>query len=386
MAKEKLKVLMVEDNPNDALIVKKRLQKDNAFDYEITHVASGEDALLNMERTVYNIVLLDYNLPKKGGLEILEEIKRKNIEVPVVMVTGQGDEIVAAQLIKEGALDYLPKRENYEDAVPFMIRKTIAEFRAKSERERLQKEIALRKEELEKINSQLMELDRMKSDFVANVVHELRTPLTIIKGNLDNIDSGFAGDVQPKQKEIMSDVFKVINRLSRLINDLLDLSKIESGKMELNKEDLDIVTLADEVVKSFETLALSKHIAIVKEFPAQALHVNADRDKLTQVFVNLMANAIKFTDKGNVVIRITGMEGEAQVEIQDTGPGIPEDQVDKIFDKFVRVVAEKKEGTGLGLPIAKDIIVLHKGRIRVESESGKGSRFIFVMPRSKNLD
>ena len=381
MAKEKLKILHVEDNPTDALIVGKRLLKDNAFDYEVTHVVSGEDALLSLEKNVYDIVLLDYNLPKKGGLEILEEIKKMNIEVPVVMVTGQGDEIVAAQLIKEGALDYLPKRENYEDAVPFMIRKSIAEFRAKSERERLQKEIALRKEELEKTNAKLMELDRMKSDFVANVVHELRTPLTIIKGNLDNIDKGFAGDVQPKQKEILGDIFRVINRLSRLVNDLLDLSKIESGKMELNKENLDIVELAGDVVKTFETLASSKHIGLVKEFPSGPVMINADRDKVTQVFINLMGNAVKFTDKGNVTVKIADLQGEAQVEIHDTGSGIPSDQADKIFDKFVRVVAEKKEGTGLGLPIAKDIIVLHKGRIRVESESGKGSRFIFIIPK-----
>ena len=381
MAKEKLKVLIVEDNPNDAFIVKKRLQKDSAFDYEITHALSGEEALSILEREAYNIVLLDYNLPKKGGLEILEEIKQKNIEVPVVMVTGQGDEIVAAQLIKEGALDYLPKRENYEDAVPFMIRKTIAEFRSKAERERLQKEIALRKEELERVNAQLMELDRMKSDFVANVAHELRTPLTIIKGNLDNIDKGFAGDVQPKQKEILGDVFKVINRLSRLVSDLLDLSKIESGKMELNKENMDITALACEIVKTFEALAGSKNIGLVKKFPDKAVTVNADKDKLTQVFINLIGNAVKFTDKGKVTVRIIDMQGEVEVEIQDTGPGIPRDQADKVFDKFVRVIAEKKEGTGLGLPIAKDIVVLHKGRIRVESESGKGSRFIFIIPK-----
>lgn len=381
MAKEKLRVLMVEDNPTDGLVVKKRLQKDHAFDYDVTHVVSGEDALASLEKNSYDIVLLDYNLPKMGGMEILEAIKRKNIEVPVVMVTGQGDEIVAAQLIKEGALDYLPKRENYEDAVPFMIRKTIAEFKSKLERVRLQKEIALRKEELEQINGQLKELDRMKSDFVANVVHELRTPLTIIKGNLDNIDKGFAGEVHPKQKEILGDVFRVINRLARLVNDLLDLSKIESGKMELNKESLDIAALAGEIVKTFETLASAKNVSLVKEFPGNALNVNADKDKLTQVFINLMANAIKFTDKGSVTIRIIDMQGEVEVEIQDTGPGIPQDQADKIFDKFVRVVAEKKEGTGLGLPIAKDIVVLHKGRMRVESEVGKGSKFIFILPK-----
>ena len=381
MAKEKLKVLMVEDNPADGLVVKKRLQKDNAFDYEVTHVVSGEEALISLEKNSYDIVLLDYNLPKMGGMEILAVIKRKNIEVPVVMVTGQGDEIVAAQLIKEGALDYLPKRGNYKDAVPFMIRKTIAEFKSKLERVRLQEEITLRKEELEQINGQLKELDRMKSDFVANVVHELRTPLTIIKGNLDNIDKGFAGEVHPKQKEILGDVFRVINRLARLVNDLLDLSKIESGKMELNKESLDIVALAGEIVKTFETLASAKNVSLVKEFPGNALNVNADKDKLTQVFINLMGNAIKFTDNGSVTIRIIDMQGEVEVEIQDTGLGIPQDQADKIFDKFVRVVAEKKEGTGLGLPIAKDIVVLHKGRMRIESEVGKGSKFIFILPK-----
>jgi len=381
MSKEKLKVLIVEDNPTDALIVKKKLQRDDRFDYEVSHVVSGEEALLSLEKDSYHMVLLDYNLPKKGGLEILKDIKSKNIDVPVIMITGQGDEMVAAQLIREGALDYLPKRENYEDAVPFMIRKGIVEFRAKQERERLQREIALKKDELEKTNNQLKELDRMKSDFVANVVHELRTPLAIIKGNLDNIDQGFAGDVQPKQKEILSDIFRVINRLSRLVNDLLDLSKIESGKMELNKEDLDIIELARETMKGFEKLASSKGISIVEDFPKNPVIIHADRDKLTQVFVNLAGNSMKFTDKGTVAIKIIELQDEIQIEIQDTGSGIPKDQIEKIFDKFTRVTAEKKEGTGLGLPIAKDIITLHKGRIRAETEPGKGSRFIFVLPK-----
>ena len=381
MPKEKLKVLLVEDNPTDALVVKKKLQRDNAFLYEVTHVLSGEDALLNLEKTAYHIVLLDYNLPKKSGLQILQEIKAKDIEIPVVMITGQGDEATAARLIKEGAFDYLPKREDYEDSVPLMIRKTIAEFRAKLERERLQKEIALKKDELEKTNLQLKELDRMKSDFVANVVHELRTPITLIKGNLDNIEKGFAGEVQPKQKEILNDVFRITNRIARLVNDLLDLSKIESGKMDLNKEELDIVEVTEEVVKGFERLASDKKVGIKKDLPESKVTINADRDKLTQVFVNLIGNALKFTDKGDIVVRVIELQDEVQVEIQDTGPGMEKDKIDKIFDKFVRVMAEKKEGTGLGLPIAKDIVHLHKGRIRVESSPGKGSSFIFNLPK-----
>lgn len=382
MAKEKLRVLLVEDNPTDALIVKKKLQRDANFDYEIDHVVSGEEAVSTLEKGAYHITLLDYNLPKKSGLETLREVKSKNIETPIVMITGQGDEAVAAQLIKEGAFDYLPKRDGYEDSVPLMIRKTIAEFRARQERQRLQKEIALKKDELEKTNAQLKELDRMKSDFVANVVHELRTPLTLIKGNLDNIEKGFAGEVQPKQKEIISDVFRVVNRLARLVNDLLDLSRIESGKMELKKEAVDIVGLAGEVVKDFEKTASEKKIGIEKGFPKGEVKINADKDKLTQVFVNLMGNAIKFTDKGDVTIKIIELQDEVQVEIQDTGPGMNKDQIGRIFDKFVRVVAEKKEGTGLGLPIAKDIVELHKGRIRVETSPGKGSTFIFNLPKT----
>lgn len=241
--------------------------------------------------------------------------------------------------------------------------------------------LVFKKDELEKINLKLKELDRMKSDFVANVVHELRTPLTIIKGNIDTIEKGYAGKVLPKQKEILGDVFRVSNRLARLVNDLLDLSKIESGKMKLDIEDVDIIEVAKEATKGFERLASDKKVGLKREFPSRALIIKADRDKLTQVFINLMGNALKFTDKGDVVVKIIELQDEVQVELQDTGPGMTKEQVEKIFDKFVRVVAEKKEGTGLGLPIAKDIIRLHKGRIRVESEPGKGSTFIFNLPK-----
>lgn len=242
--------------------------------------------------------------------------------------------------------------------------------------------LVLKKDELEKANLKLKELDRMKSDFVANVVHELRTPLTLIKGNVDNIEKGFAGEVQPKQKEILGDVFRIVNRLARLVNNLLDLSKIESGKMELKKEDVDIVQLAKEVLKDFEKAASNKKIGIKKELPEGKVIVKADSDKLTQVFINLLGNALKFTNKGDMSVRIIELQDEVQVEIKDTGPGMTKEECEKIFDKFVRVVVEKKEGTGLGLPIAKDIITLHKGRIRVESTPGKGSNFIFNLPKS----
>jgi signal transduction histidine kinase len=143
------------------------------------------------------------------------------------------------------------------------------------------------------------------------------------------------------------------------------------------------VALAEETTKGFQKLASDKKIGIKKEFPDSTVIVSVDTDKLTQVLINLIGNAIKFTNKGDIVIRIIDLQDEVQVEIQDTGPGMAKDEIPKIFDKFVRVVSEKKEGTGLGLPIAKDIVELHNGRIRVESDPGKGSNFIFNLPKKR---
>jgi len=165
------------------------------------------------------------------------------------------------------------------------------------------------------------------------------------------------------------------------VNNLLDLSKIESGKMSLKKETLNVVELAKGVLKEFDSVARKKKVDLKREFPDKAVSIKADEDKLTQVFVNLVGNALKFTDKGGVTVKIAELQDEVQVEIQDTGPGMTKEECEKIFDKFVRVVAEKKEGTGLGLPIAKDIVELHKGRMRVESTPGKGSTFIFNLPK-----
>ncbi len=381
--KETIKILMVEDNPIDAQVARRMLAKDAAYEYEIEVAGSGEEALETIGRKEFSIILLDYNLPKKSGLDTFKAIKEKGINIPVIMITGQGDENVAVQAMKEGAYDYLPKRENYADSIPLIVKKTIIEYKARLEKERLQKEIALKKAELEKANEVLKRLDQMKSDFAANVSHELRTPLTIVKGNLDNIHKGFAGEITPTQKEILEDSARVINRLSRLVSDLLDLSKIESGKMELKKEELDFVEISEEVLKSFDRLLKEKNIDLKREYAENLPKIFVDRDKITQVMINLLSNAIKFCESNSEIgVQILNLQQEIQVEVWDTGPGIPSDELDRIFDKFVRIVKEKKEGTGLGLPIAKDIVELHKGRMRVESQIGKGSRFIFTLPKS----
>ena len=226
------------------------------------------------------------------------------------------------------------------------------------------------------------ELNERKSDFVANVSHELKNPLSITKEALSNILDGMSGPINPEQKQVIEIGKKNIERLVRLVTDLLDLSKIEAGKIKLKLEEIDLKQLIDEILKAYEKEISKKQLVLKKDIQETIGLVWADRDRLSEVIINLLSNAIKYAPHGTITIKLVGDEKEVRFGITDTGPGIPVEYQQKIFDKFERVTAEKNEGTGLGLPIARDIMTLHKGKLWVESKPGKGSKFIFIFPRN----
>lgn len=200
--------------------------------------------------------------------------------------------------------------------------------------------------------------------------------------SLDYLLAGSAGETNEQQKMLLKIAQKSTERLIRLVTDLLDLSKIEAGKMKLKKEEVRITALADEVIVGSGDEISKKHMILEKDFSESAGSVWADQDKLTEVIINLLSNAIKYTpDGGRITLGLSGTKKEVRFVIADSGPGIAKEDFCKLFDKFERLTAEKEEGTGLGLSITKDIIELHKGKIWVESELGKGSKFIFTLPR-----
>jgi signal transduction histidine kinase len=260
----------------------------------------------------------------------------------------------------------------------------------------LEDEIAWRKQaegalawlnaELLKSNEKLKELDQRKSDFVAMVSHEFRNPLGLISEAIQlSLGSGTQGG-DSKQKELMEIAKRSAERLIRLVTNILNLSRIEAGKMELLNEKVDMGALVEEVAREYGSTIASKQITLSKEIPRNIGAVLGDRDKLTEVLINLLSNATKYAEKGRVAISLTGTEKEVRFEISDTGPGIPQEHLWKIFDKFERITADRQEGTGLGLPIAKEIIELHRGKLWAESEVGKGSKFIFTLPRSPDKE
>jgi putative tryptophan/tyrosine transport system substrate-binding protein len=252
---------------------------------------------------------------------------------------------------------------------------------------KLEKKVEDRTHELALANERLKELDRMKSDFVSHVSHELRTPLTAIKGAVDLVLREMAGPLTEKQIHYLTRVRSNTQHLAGLINDLLDLSKIESGRIEVKSSRVSLTGLVHEVVEALRPVAVEKVIALESTIREPSILVWVDRDKINQVLTNLIGNAIKFTPVQGRVTVSTSRNGEesVQVSVSDTGPGVPPDEREKIFAKFYQVAevnGENSKGTGLGLAISKALVELHGGKIWVESEPSRGSTFSFTLPLS----
>ncbi len=227
--------------------------------------------------------------------------------------------------------------------------------------------------------------DQLKSTFVATVSHELKNPLASIKINIYNIFEGFIGQVNEEQKEVLGLCQSTIERMTRLVNGLLDLHKIEAGVADVKRNRLNLAEISEMRIKELQTLADKKNIKIIKEFLDESLSVWGDEDKLSQAIINLLSNGIKFTpENGTVILKIYSDDKFAKIECMDTGLGIPADKIGMLFNKFERLNAAK-EGTGLGLAITKDIVEMHKGKVLVESQVGKGSKFTIVLPRDLRL-
>lgn len=242
-------------------------------------------------------------------------------------------------------------------------------------------------QELRAANDQLQELDRLKSAFVSIVSHELRTPMTSIKGYVENILDGLAGGLTDKQSYYLTRVKSNAERLTRMVNDLLDLSRIENPDKRheyLRPMPMSIRDLVAEVVESFQPMACQRSITVKADTPAWLPFIRGDRDKLHRVLTNLVGNALKFTSAGGeVLIRTMPLTDDSvQICVSDTGCGIPPHERDKVFDKFFRGAASPEEarGAGLGLAIAKSLVELHGGRIWLESTLGRGSHFFFSFP------
>ena len=237
--------------------------------------------------------------------------------------------------------------------------------------------------ELASANTRLLELDRLKSEFVSMVSHELKTPLTSIKISADVLKSlsGSEKDIRTRD-EMLAIIDRNIGRQKRLVSDLLDISRIETGNLKLSLEPVDLYDIIRESVESMRKIAEEVGIPIHLDLQGESPRITGDPDRLVQVFVNLIGNALKFTKEGEIRIWARMVDGHPEIRVSDTGIGIPPEELDMIFDKFHQVdsgLTREVGGTGLGLAICKGIIEGHGGSIMAESEVGRGSTFVIVL-------
>ena len=264
----------------------------------------------------------------------------------------------------------------------FLSAYLLASFRRAAQVERL---VVERTAELAEANRRFRELGRLKDEFVAHVSHELRTPMGIVREGISQVLEELCGKITQEQKGTLSVALRNVDRLGSLIEDLLDISKIEAGKLAVRKGYFDLGHLVREISLAFGSRAKDKGLGMKIRFPDEkVVGVYADREKVAQVFNNLVDNAIKFAVKGFIEISVEEKNGAVYCQVSDTGPGIAKEYLPKVFEKFQqfsRAAGPGSKGTGLGLAICKGIVELHGGRIWVESVPGRGTSFTFTLPR-----
>lgn len=393
-----LELLLVDDDAVDRMAICRALARADLA-VQVTEVTSAEQAIAHLHTQVYDCVFLDYRLPEQDGLSLIQQLRAEGVEIPLVVLTGQGDEQIAVDLMKAGASDYLVKTRVSPDRLALLLRNALrvyeAEQREAKALDQLQQTNVLlirQNEELERQrryiedqNLKLLEAYRVKSEFLATMSHELRTPLNAILGFSQILDSQSKGPLDSHQAEMVKRIFTNGKNLLNLVNDILDLSKLEAQRLTLNSAPVNLHRLVQATLSDLQSLADGKALTLESRLELSNPVVASDEHRLRQVLTNLVSNAIKFTDRGQVHVALTEINpSQISLTVQDTGIGIAEAQLPHIFDAFRQVdqtIRRQRPGTGLGLAIVHSLVTIMGGTIAVSSQVGQGTTFAVTLPR-----
>jgi len=381
--KPDIKILLIEDEED---VLESYVDMFSFLGYSVDTAHDGKDGLEKAQRTPFDIVITDLNMPVMNGLEVLRRLKKRNSETEVIVITGFATIENAIDAMKQGAFDYITKPISIEH-VKIVLSKCIQQINARRENK-----------ELRDSNTELRKLNELKDKFITITNHELRTPLAVIKGYFDLLSMDLEEIGNDETKEFMQIIETTLSEMIDMIENMHDLSSIE----KLIKNQDQKIFIADDVVNDIyrETKILfeKRQIDFVLNLNGSRTPVCADRKQLKKALCELIQNALKFTDSGGsvgITVKNILPKNQVYIVIKDSGVGIPHDKIDLIFEPFYEVqdvmhhFTSKTDfmggGIGVGLCLAKGIIESNGGEIAVESMPGKGSSFTIILPAADSV-
>ncbi|HOE20194.1 MAG: hybrid sensor histidine kinase/response regulator [Spirochaetes bacterium] len=363
MENDQISILIVDDEEKICNRLDTVLQRQGYYTVATTQ---SEHAIEYLSQQPFDIIITDLNMPQNSGFQIMEYIQQAGINILIIVITGYASVDTAIQSIKLGAYDFIQKPFDIE-TLKLTIKRAALTVKLRKENERYV-------EELKKLNN-------LKNEFISIVSHDLRSPLATIGAYVKYLTK--KEDFPEKYVRYLYIIGEITENLYNLVNELLDVSKIERGILHLNYEEVDINTVITSTIETFSTLAKEKNNEIIYiQKPENAL-IRIDKIKIIQVLNNLISNAIKFTENGTITIKARSNENGISIIIQDTGIGIDDELKKSILDPYTLLHTNGTRGeigTGLGLTICKRFVELHGGSISVESEKDKGSTFTIFLP------
>jgi len=373
MSAAPVRILLVEDNPGDARLLRETLREAEGFPFELAHAARLGDAAGLAEGA--HVVLLDLSLPDAHGLQTVHTMLEAAPELPIVVLTGTDDEGLALRAVHAGAQDYLTKGRVDGPLLARSIRYAIERKRLETERARLLRSEREARATAEAAVQARDEVLRVVSHDLGNYLGSAVINTAVL---LRTVPAG-AGAL----RERISGIRDAITQMQRLRQDLLDVAGIEAGRLTVEPEPHDPAALLAEALELFSPLAAEHGVRVSIDAPDPLPAVRADRSRVLQVLGNLIGNAVKFTPRGGIVVlRAAAGPESVRLSVSDTGRGIAAEHLPHLFDRFWKVREGNRHGAGLGLAIARGIVEAHGGEITVESTPGAGSTFSFTLPRS----